>query len=361
MKKLRVEKVLQGMERKGLSQMIVSDPYSVYYLTGRWIFPGERLLALLLGTDGKHHLVLSNLYPQPEDSDLEVTYVDDIQDCIAALAVYVKKGTVIGVDKNWQAKFLLRMLELNPTNTFVNASAIVDDVRMIKDEEEQELMRSSSLLNDKAVERLTAIAARGYDEQQLSDELLKIYKELGAEGFSFEPIIAFGRNTADPHYMPQHAKAVRGDCMTFDIGGKKADYCSDMTRDVFLGTVSDRQREIYEIVLEANLRGIAAAKPGNRMCDVDLAARRYIESKGFGEYFPHRTGHSIGLEVHEFGNVAYNNESIIRPGQCFSVEPGIYLPEEGFGIRIEDLVLITEHGCEVLNHYTKDLIVIPFE
>ena len=125
--------------------------------------------------------------------------------------------------------------------------------------------------------------------------------------------------------------------------------------------MSDRAREIYNIVLEANLRGIAAAKPGNRMCDVDLAARNYIEEMGYGQYFTHRTGHSIGLEDHEAGDVSSVNTDIIRPGQCFSVEPGIYLPEEGIGVRIEDLVLVTEDGCEVLNSFTKDLIVVPEE
>lgn len=128
---------------------------------------------------------------------------------------------------------------------------------------------------------------------------------------------------------------------------------------VFIGKVSERQKEIYDIVVEANLRGIAAAKPGNRMCDVDLAARNYIEEKGYGKYFTHRTGHSCGLEDHEFGDVSSVNEDIIKPGQCFSVEPGIYLPEEGIGVRIEDLVITTEDGCEVLNKYTKDLIVVP--
>ena len=118
---------------------------------------------------------------------------------------------------------------------------------------------------------------------------------------------------------------------------------------------------IDDIVVEANRRGIEAAKPGNRMCDVDLAARNYIEEKGFGEYFTHRTGHSIGLEDHEFGDVSSVNTDIIKVGQCFSVEPGIYLPDENIGVRIEDLVIITEDGCEVLNDFTKDLIVVPEE
>ena len=172
---------------------------------------------------------------------------------------------------------------------------------------------------------------------------------------------SIGHGAADPHHVTDDSKGKRGDCVILDIGGFKDNYASDMTRTVFIGEVSDRAREVYNVVLEANLRGIAAAKPGNRMCDVDLAARNYIEEKGFGEYFTHRTGHSIGLEDHEFGDVSSVNTDIIKVGQCFSVEPGIYLPDENIGVRIEDLVLITEDGCEVLNDYTKELIVVPEE
>ena len=133
-----------------------------------------------------------------------------------------------------------------------------------------------------------------------------------------------------------------------------------MTRTVFIGEVSERQKEIYNIVLEANKRGIAAAKPGNKMSDVDKASRDYITEMGYGEYFTHRTGHSIGLEDHEVGDVSLVNDEVIEVGQCFSVEPGIYLYDEGIGVRVEDIVLITEDGCELLNNYPKDdIIVVP--
>ena len=122
-------------------------------------------------------------------------------------------------------------------------------------------------------------------------------------------------------------------------------------------TSTEEVKKIYEIVKEANRRGIEAAKPGARFCDVDRAARDYIEEQGYGQYFTHRTGHNIGLEVHEFGDVSFTNEEVLKPGMCFSVEPGIYVPG-GVGVRIEDLVLITEDGCEVLNHFTKDLIEV---
>ena len=189
------------------------------------------------------------------------------------------------------------------------------------------------------------------DEEQLADALTEILKR---DKYSVDTCYN-GIDGLD--------NAMTGvyDCVILDIGAFKDNYASDMTRTVFIGEVSDRAREIYDIVAEANRRGIEAAKPGNRMCDVDLAARNYIEEKGYGQYFTHRTGHSIGLEDHEFGDVSSVNEDIIQVGQCFSVEPGIYLADEGIGVRIEDLVIITEDGCEVLNHYTKDLIVVPEE
>ncbi|MGO1479273.1 M24 family metallopeptidase, partial [Senegalia sp. (in: firmicutes)] len=242
---------------------------------------------------------------------------------------------------------------------FVNGSDIVDYVRMIKDEDEIEIMRESSRLNDLVMEELIPWVGKGLTEKELNSKVREIYKSHGIDEVSFDPITAYAKGAADPHHVTDDTKGKHGDCVILDIGGFYKNYASDMTRTVFLGEVSERQKEIYDIVVEANLRGIAAAKPGNRMCDVDLAARNYIEEKGYGEYFTHRTGHSIGLEDHEFGDVSSVNEDIIKPGQAFSVEPGIYLPEEGIGVRIEDILITTEDGCEVLNKFTKDIIVVP--
>lgn len=361
MNKGRIEKILKSMEENNIPQMIISDPVSIFYLTGKWIHPGERMLALYLNVNGNHRMIINKLFPQERDLGVELVWYDDVEDAVEILSRCVDRDAVMGVDKNWRARFLLRLQELGGGSSFVNASWIVDQVRMIKDEEEKQLMRISSRINDSVMEKVIPLVAKGLSEMELDHRVREIYKEAGCEGVSFDPITAYGKNGADPHHATDDTKGKRGDCVVIDIGGFKDNYASDMTRTVFIGEVSDRAREIYNIVLEANLRGIAAAKPGNRMCDVDLAARSYIEEKGYGQYFTHRTGHSIGLEDHEFGDVSSVNTDIIRPGQCFSVEPGIYLPDEGIGVRIEDLVLITEDGCEVLNRFTKDLIVVPEE
>jgi len=357
----KLSRILKAMEEQAIPQMVISDPTAIFYLTGKWIHPGERLLALYLNVNGRHKLLINELFPQEKDLGVELVWYNDIQDGVEILSRYVEKDKTIGIDKTWPSRFLLRLQELGGGSKFVNGSLIVDYVRMIKDEKEQELMRESSRLNDIAMEKIIPYAGKGLTENELAQKVLEIYKEMGCEGVSFDPITAYAKGAADPHHATDDSMGKRGDCVVLDIGAFKDNYASDMTRTVFIGEVSDKAKEIYDIVVEANMRGIAAAKPGNRMCDVDLACRNYIEEKGYGKYFTHRTGHSIGLEDHEFGDVSSVNEDIIKVGQCFSVEPGIYLQEEGIGVRIEDLVIITEDGCEVLNHFTKDLIVVPQE
>lgn len=357
----KVGRILKSMEEKGVPQMIISDPPTIFYLTGKWIAPGERLLALYLNVNGNHKLVINKLFPQERDLGVELVWYDDIEDGVEILSRFVEKDKPIGIDKVWPARFLLRLQELGAGSEFVNGSLIVDYVRIIKDENEQQLMREASLVNDKIMEDLIPMVNKGYSEVELNKIVRDMYAKTGHSGVSFDPITAYGKSGADPHHVTDDTKGKRGDSVVLDIGGILNNYCSDMTRTVFLGEVSDKAREVYEVVKEAQLRGIAAAKPGNRMCDVDLACRNYIEEKGYGEYFTHRTGHSIGMEDHEYGDVSSVNEDIIQVGQCFSIEPGIYLMDEEIGVRIEDLVIITEDGCEVLNHFTKDLIVVPME
>src|SRR5699024_6771389 len=217
--------------------------------------------------------------------------------------------------------------------------------------------RNASHINDMAMEKLQNLLKEGLTEKQMAQRLATIYEELGADGFSFNPIIAYGKNGADPHAHCGAQNVKEGDCIILDIGCIKDNYCSDMTRTVFYKSAPQKAKEIFNIVLEANKRAIAMVKPGVRFCDIDNVAREYITEKGYGKYFTHRTGHSIGIETHDMGDVSAINTDILKPGMIFSVEPGIYLPGE-FGVRIEDLVLVTEDGCEILNKYNKELNII---
>lgn len=357
MKAQRLNAVLEQMKKDDISQMLVSDPTSIFYLTGVLIHPGERLLALYLNLNGNNKLFINELFPVSEDLGVEMVWFNDTQNPVEIITEHIDKNATMGVDKNWPARFLLNLIELGGGSKFVNSSYIIDTLRMCKDEEEKELMRIASKLNDKAMEQLKATVSGELTEKQLVGKLSKIYEDLGTDGFSFDPIIGFGLNGANPHGEPGNALVKPGDAIILDIGCIKDNYCADMTRTVFYKEIPEKGREIFEIVLEANKRAEAIVKPGVRFCDIDAAARDYITEKGYGQYFTHRTGHSIGLEVHDKGDVSSINTDTVQPGMIFSIEPGIYLPGE-FGVRIEDLVLVTEDGCEILNKHDKEICVV---
>ncbi|MBU3175538.1 aminopeptidase P family protein [Clostridium estertheticum] len=353
----RLNKVLKIMAKEKIPQMIVSDPAAIFYLTGKWILSGERMLVLYINLDGQNKLFINELFPIDEDLGVEKIWFNDTQSPVEILAKNIDKEAPMGIDKNWPAHFLIKLMKLKGGSTFVNGSEILDRVRMCKDENEKDLMRVASKLNDTAVDKMIKLIAKKYSEKKMGKLLSDIWDDMGTQGHSFDPIIGYGANAADPHHEMDESTVKEGDSIVIDIGCKMNSYCSDMTRTVFYKTVSDHSREVYNIVKEANKRGIEKVKAGVRFCDIDAAAREYITEKGYGKYFTHRLGHSIGIEVHDFGDVSAANTDKVQVGQIFSIEPGIYLPGD-VGVRIEDLVIVTRDGCEVLNHYTKDLIIV---
>ncbi|MBU3073457.1 M24 family metallopeptidase [Clostridium estertheticum] len=357
MLKERLNKVLKIMAKEKIPQMIVSDPAAIFYLTGKWILSGERMIVLYINLDGQNKLFINELFPINEDLGVEKIWFNDTQSPVEILAKNIDKDAPMGIDKNWPAHFLIKLMKLKGGSTFVNGSEILDRVRMCKDENEKDLMRAASKLNDTAVDKMINLIPKKYSEKKMGKLLSDIWDDMGTQGHSFDPIIGYGANAADPHHEMDESKVKEGDSIVIDIGCKMNSYCSDMTRTVFYKTVSDHSREIYNIVKEANKRGIEKVKAGVRFCDIDAAAREYITEKGYGKYFTHRLGHSIGIEVHDFGDVSASNTDKVQVGQIFSIEPGIYLPGD-VGVRIEDLVIVTNDGCEVLNHYTKDLIIV---
>lgn len=358
MKKQRVLNVIRKMESMSLSQMIVTSPASIYYLTGKWMSVGERMIALYLNTNGNHKFVVNKLFPIEEDLGIDIVWFTDSDDSIKILSDIVEKDKVLGVDKFWPAQFVIRLMELNAVKGFINSSNIIDELRMIKDEEEKELMRKSSQINDRVMKRLWGELKEGYTEKYYARMLAELYEEEGAQGFSFDPILAFGAHAADPHHEPDTTKLKKGESLVIDIGGVYNHYCSDMTRTVFFGEEPSKEdREIYDIVKNANLNAISKVKEGAKFSEIDEAARSYIEERGYGEYFTHRTGHSIGLEIHDKGDVSSINHDEVKEGMIFSIEPGIYLPNK-IGVRIEDLVIVTKDGAEVLNSVTKEVTII---
>ena len=342
----RINRVIENMRACGLKQIIVCAPASVYYLSGAWCEPFERMLALLVRDDGTLKLYGNRLFALRGVTDIPLVEYEDTDDCVAVLAPDVWPGA-IGIDKTWPSHFLIRLMEMRPDVTPVLGSQPIDDARMIKDEQELELMRISSRMNVEVCTRIGEALHEGVTEKEIQALYNQIALELGSEGPSFTPLICFGPNGAEPHHDSDGTRLKRGDTVIMDVGLLWKHYCSDMTRTVHFGPATDEQKRVHEIVTAANRAGIAACRPGVPMKDIDRAARKVIEDAGYGEYFTHRTGHGIGLDEHEFPDCSAVSGIVARPGMIFSIEPGIYLPGK-FGVRVEDLVAITGDGCEVL-------------
>lgn len=358
MKQNRVDAVLVNLESMGLSQALITDPLSILYLTGRLIKPLERFYALYLNRNGSHKIFINQLETVPEDLGVEKVRFTDTDPYLDLVVKAVDCREPLGVDKNMAARFLLPLMDRDAAAGYVNASLAVDKARGVKDAQEQELMRKASQINDEAMKLFKTLVRPEVTELEAAEQVKQIYLDLGADGLSFEPLVAFGANAANGHHYPDNTKLKKGDCVLFDVGCTYQGYCSDMTRTYFYRDVTPHQREIYDLVLQANQEAEKAVCPGTVLSELDGIARGIIARAGYGPNFTHRLGHFIGLEDHDFGDVSSAATDAAVPGNIFSIEPGIYLEGE-FGVRIEDLVLVTETGCEILNHLPKELEIIP--
>lgn len=234
---------------------------------------------------------------------------------------------------------------------------LIGRLRIVKTDDEIDMMREAQRITEQALTETLPLVREGVSELELELELEYRMKKLGAQGVSFDLIVITGAKTSMPHGVPGDNVVRNGDFITFDIGALYNGYHSDMTRTYAFGDISEKQRRIYETVRTAQQLGLDAVKEGVRCCDVDAAARTYITHAGFGEYFGHSTGHGVGLEIHEAPAVSAKNEQPLQSGMVITVEPGIYLPGE-FGVRIEDMVVVTPTGCIDLAVLPKELIVL---
>lgn len=348
----RIKYVIKNMESMGLSQLLVSDPMSIRYLTGIYVEPFERLYAFLIRSDGKHTFFLNHLFSVAETGYNEVRF-SDMDDQIALLASHVQEGK-LGIDKTFTARFLIPLLERTGV-TPVLASKAVDDCRAIKDETELSLMRIASRINDKVITQAFAHAKAGMTEKELADFIDKTFLAEGASGPSFPTIVSVGANAADPHHEPDDTTLKEGECVLIDMGCVYKSYCSDMTRTFVIGEPADSEfSKVHDLVRQANEKAEAIIRPGIPLAAIDAAARDFLAENGYEKEFNHRLGHFIGQTDHEQGDVSATNENKTVPGMVFSIEPGVYLPDR-FGVRIEDLVIVTDDGCEILNHVEKKL------
>ncbi|MDO4632741.1 MAG: aminopeptidase P family protein [Eubacteriales bacterium] len=233
----------------------------------------------------------------------------------------------------------------------------LDLLRCVKTEEELELLAKAEEIGDLAFSHILTVLKPGLTEIEVAAELEYFMKRNGAEELSFPSIVASGENSAMPHAMPGSRKLQNGDFVTMDFGCVYQGYCSDMTRTVMIGKADEKQKAFYNVVLKAQLAALDSLKAGKKGCEVDAVARTIIADAGYGEYFGHGLGHSVGLQIHEWPRLSPNDSTVLVPNMIETVEPGIYLPGV-YGVRIEDMVVVTEDGYRNLAHSPKELIEV---
>jgi len=234
---------------------------------------------------------------------------------------------------------------------------VAEVLRMVKDDEEIRLIRAAVSLGASLFDRALQAIRPGVKEVEVAAEMEYAARRGGAEGMSFPTIIAAGARSALPHARASEAAIPRSGFVVCDFGVILAGYYSDMTRTVHVGHPTSAARQLYQAVLEAQQAAVDAVRPGATVGEVDQAARKLLQKQGFGQYFTHSTGHGVGLEIHEAPKVAAGGPEILKPGMVITIEPGAYIPGK-YGVRIEDMVVVTEHGCEVLTPTSKELVTI---
>ncbi len=265
--------------------------------------------------------------------------------------------TILGYEENY-----LTVGEFNAYEQKLNAKLIpmhaqISGFRAVKETWELDIMRKAQAIADKAFAEICTRIKAGMTEKELQAELIYCLYKNGGEGLSFDPIMVSGPNTSLPHGVATDRVIQEGDFITMDFGVLYKGYCSDMTRTVAVGYVTDEMEKVYNTVLQAQLAGIAATRAGVKGKDVDAAARKVIVDAGYGDFFGHGYGHSLGLEVHEAPNCNPGGDRVMEAGMVTSAEPGIYLPGK-FGVRIEDTVIFTADGCENITASPKNLIIL---
>jgi Xaa-Pro aminopeptidase len=355
----RRTRACQEQLREGPADAVVCFPSTnLQYLSGFVEEPGERHLLLFVPATGDPVFFIPELY---EQQVREASWVGDVRPWTdgddprrAVGAVAADLGLAGGhllVDDTMWARFTQDLRAVLPEATFGLASEVLADLRVRKDDAELDALRRAGSVADRVMADLRDLGADavGLTEADLARDIERRLSDAGGDGVSFDPVVGSGPNGAKPHHRHGDRTIEAGDPVVLDFGTRVDGYPSDQTRTVvFDGEPPATFPEVHRVVREAQQAAVEAVEPGVTAESVDAAAREVIEAAGYGEQFVHRTGHGVGLDVHEEPYIVAGNDRELEPGMVFSVEPGVYLPGE-FGVRIEDLVVVTDDGCERLN------------
>ncbi|WP_342558774.1 Xaa-Pro peptidase family protein [Metasolibacillus sp. FSL K6-0083] len=360
----KIKHLQNYLQQNNIDAAFITTPDNVFYFSNFKSNPHERLLGVVVFKEAAPFLIC----PQMEVPDAkaagwayDVIGHLDTENAWDVLAKKIAENNIaitkLAIEKSHLTVERLEALtSLYPAASFERLDDQINAMRVIKDEDELIKMREAAKLADYAIEVGCKEIAEGKTEMEILNAIESAIKAKGYS-MSFDTMVLAGEKSASPHGTPGDRKIKRGDMILFDLGVVYEGYCSDITRTVAFGEVNEAQKEIYNAVREANERAIAAVKPGVRACDLDKISRDVITEAGYGEYFTHRLGHGLGISVHEYPSVTGTNTFALQQGMVFTIEPGIY-KSDVTGVRIEDDVVVTADGVEVLTKFTKELVIL---
>ncbi len=358
--KNRIDKLRRRFRSLGVSNFLVTRLSNIRYLCG---YTGSNGILLVTGkdayfiTDGRY---TNQAKEQVNDAKVFI-YSNGLSPSDAFVREFKSNSDIrfrgrIGIESHFLSFDLYQHFHRTfPKCNLIETSDIAEEIAAVKNGDEINAIRKAVEITDKVFESLLGEIKPGVRESDLSAEITYRQKKLGASKDAFEPIVASGHRSALPHGIATNKKIESGDLVTLDFGCVYDGYPSDMTRTVVVGKASDKQKEIYEVVKEAQRKGVEAIAPERKSSDIDKIARKVIADAGYSKNFTHGLGHGLGLEVHALPRLGHNSKQKLKPGMVVTVEPGIYV--DGFGgVRIEDDVVVTDNGHEVLNRSTRDLL-----
>lgn len=361
----RVNELTKWMKQENIDFAFITSTANIYYLSKFYTHPHERVAGVGVFQNEEPFVVCPKMEMASAKNagwNFEIIGYDDTENPWEFIQRAIQKRNVsvsaIAIEKEHLSFDRGEKLQnLFPNAVFKAVEDKLNELRLIKDESELAILREAARLADLGVEVGVSAIKEGVSELEIVAKIEYELKKKGVREMSFSTMVLTGAKTAAPHGVPDLEQIQKGDLILFDLGVILDGYCSDITRTVAYHTINDKQREIYDTVLKAQVAAVEASKPGTEIGKIDRTARDIITAAGYGEYFTHRIGHGLGIDVHEFPSLNATNINQLRTGMTYTIEPGIYVPEIG-GVRIEDDIYITDSGCEVLTKYPKELQVV---
>ncbi|CAL9399124.1 aminopeptidase P family protein [Streptomyces sp. enrichment culture] len=360
--KARMDRAARQAADVGLAGLLVAPGPDLVWLTGYTPPAVTERLTLLVLAAGREPVLVVPALEAPDAARatgapaLTLRDWTDGKDPYALTAALLDARGRLGVSDNAWALHLLALQQALPGTSYVSLTEALPMLRAVKDAAELERLAAAGAAADAAFEEIRHVRFSGRRESEVAADLAALLRRFGHSQVDFT-IVASGPNGANPHHEAGDRRIERGDMVVLDFGGLKDGYGSDTSRTVHVGEPSEEERRVHDLVREAQEAGFRAVRPGAACQDVDRAAREVIADAGYGEYFIHRTGHGIGVTTHEPPYMIEGEEQPLVPGMCFSVEPGVYLPGR-FGVRIEDIVTVTEDGGRRLNDTERELVIV---